>query len=139
MFKKNRVFLTILIIFVTSCKQNPEKTATDEFHCLQSENSLINIEGTLNLDSKGNALVDFVDSTYNGKIKIVGKEIFKSIYSNYDAFLSLKNIENCEFNVLVYGHYVTPIDTNNWVNKGRDFHAHTMSFGYEETNEIIRN
>ncbi len=111
-------------------KSTPDETSEIIEEQSEPEIEEIEITGSLTLDSKGNALVDFNDSIFNGKIRIVGEASYQSIYENYDAYLSIKNVNDTECKISVYGHYTLPVDSTNWAHDRRDFHAHQISFGF---------
>lgn len=124
----------MIVLLIFSCKNEKEVTESitkkTAYYCLTNEIEEIEITGSLTLDSKGNALVDFNDSIFNGKIRIVGEASYQSIYENYDAYLSIKNVNDTECKISVYGHYTLPVDSTNWAHDRRDFHAHQISFGF---------
>ncbi len=123
------LFLTLITLFASCNVDQSNKQSFDDPNCLFLEDRDMNITGNLTLDSKGNALLDFTDTVYNGKLKIVSsKSLYKDIYMNYDAFLSMKSTNESVFKVTIYGHYLSPIDTINWLNKRRNFYVHSISF-----------
>ncbi len=92
-----------------------------------SESAMMNVEGDLFIDSKGNVLVDFEDLKYNGKLKLIMSD-YEYTYKYYDAFLSFKNFDEKTCKATIFGHYIEPIDTTNWLNDRKKFHVHALSF-----------
>ncbi len=121
------IFFGALILLLVSC--DLEKTNSEIVKNIKcpSESSMITVEGDLFIDSKGNVFLDFEDTKYNGKLKLIMSD-YDYIYKYYDAFLSFKNFDEKTCKAIIFGHYIEPIDTTNWLNDRRNFHLHTVSF-----------
>ncbi len=107
--KMKHIFLggvLILFLFLVSCNPNKPDKETPDFHC-PPDSSMITVEGNLFLDSKGNIFLDFVDTKYNGKLKLVDKSHYKYIYDYYDDFLSIKNVDESSCKARIWGHIHT--------------------------------
>ncbi len=134
MNKEYYIFSIILILLLESCnfkKSNNE--IVDTIKC-PVESSMIIVEGDLFLDSKRNV---FLDTKYNGKFKLIMSD-YDYIYRYYDDFLSIKNFDEKTCKVRIFGHYLEPIDTTDYLNYRREFHLHTITCidSFEESKKI---
>lgn len=128
---KTTFLYCLLLVIVNTCNPKQERqTEFDDPNCFFTEDHDLKIEGVLTINSKGIPLIDFTDSVFNGKIRIINKELYPDIYMNYDAYLFHKNPEDTACTVNIYGHYVSPVDTTNWVHDRRDFYVHQMGYSF---------
>lgn len=144
---RNRWYFCVLLLLVGwfsyySYCQEPEflcqldepehgPSPTDHPNCrFLSKDDDVVIEGFLFLDSKQNIFLEFEDSLFNGKLKLLSdKEMYESIYRMYDSYLSFKNPEDGPFRVSIYGHYMeVGITEWPWPHRRREFYVHQIGF-----------
>ncbi len=130
-------FFLFLSLFFFSCQTSPTTTkkATSPYdhpncYFLEDGEEEISIEGFLFLDSKQNIFLEFEDSLFNGKLKLLSDpEMCASIHRAYDSYLVFKNPEDGPFRVDIYGHYMEVGVTEwPWPHRRREFYVHQISF-----------
>lgn len=129
MNKYLRIWWLVILFAVLSCKKEEYSDSINYNHrnCnfLSKDQQDITFTGSLYITSKGELWFDVHNSSE--RLLLICPQLRNSINSNYDAFLTLKNDEECTFVIGIYGHYLEKKSTK-YLYERSPFFVHQISY-----------